>query len=253
MDEAVPLVETAPGTLIIDRAGSGPPIEHLRHRHAAGQLFVIERGLMVVEAGAGRWMMPPGRLGWLPPFWPHAGRSVGTMQGMVLYLDMARAARLPTVPRVAVLPNFLLALLGRLRDLPAMAEERRGRLLDVLVDDLAELPEEPLLLPMPTDGRLLRMAAALVEDPADPRTLDQWAAEIGLSRRSLTRRMVDETGLPFGRWRTQARLMAAVRLLSCRTSVTEVSLTLGFDSISAFIATFRKHFGTTPARYLPKA
>ncbi len=250
MDDTVLMAGAPPGVVLVDAGRGGDPAEHARHRHELGQLQVIEQGLMAVETGSGWWIMPPGRVGWLPPGWPHAGRSFGAMRVLVLYVDAERAASLPASPKVLALSPFVIALFKRLRDLGIAAEERRGRLLDVLCDELVATEAEPLHLPMPREPRLMRLCRTLVDHPDDPRGLDQWAREIGLSRRSLTRHMVAETGLSFGRWRTQARLMAAIRLLAEQKPVTEVSLSLGFESVSSFIAGFRKHFGTTPMRYI---
>lgn len=41
----------------------------------------------------------------------------------------------------------------------------------------------------------------------------------------------------------------AVRLLASGRAVTEVAFDVGYDSVSAFIAAFKRCFGTTPARY----
>jgi AraC-like DNA-binding protein len=55
--------------------------------------------------------------------------------------------------------------------------------------------------------------------------------------------------MSFGAWRTQLRLLRALELLSIGQSVTDVGLTLGYDSTSAFISRFRAHLGVTPAKY----
>lgn len=250
MDDAVLIASPPPGVVLVDARHEGATAEHACHRHDLGQLQIIEQGLMAVETGSGWWILPPGRLGWLPPRWPHAGRSFGAIRVMILYVDADRASLLPTSPSVLALSPFVSATFHRLHDLGTGEEARRHRLLDVLCDEILAAREEPLHLPMPRRPQLARLCRTLIDHPDDPRDLDQWAREIGLSRRSLSRHMVAETGLSFGRWRTQAQLMAAIRLLAEQKSVTEVSLSLGFDSVSTFIASFRKHFGTTPMRYL---
>lgn len=234
------------GRLVFD---SDPGDPRPRHWHAEGELFVIERGLMSVETGSGWLMMPPGRIGWVPPGWPHAGQGHGAVDSLILYLDPTQSAAMPSVPRVFELSPFGVALLERLKGLDASAEAPRQRALAVLCDELAEAREAPLHLPMPTDRRLLRLAFGVLEAPDTKRTLDEWADAIGMSRRSLTRHFAIETGLSFAQWRTLARLMAGLRLLAEHHPVTGVALALGFDSVSAFITRFRQHFGTTPARY----
>lgn len=239
-----------PGMVHVETGRADAPAEQPRHRHALGQVQIVEQGLMAVETGAGWWTLPPGRVGWLPPGWPHAGRAFGAVRLKALYLDGRRAALLAPEPKVFALSPFLAALIGRLGALGATDDGRRARLLDVLCDELMAADVEPVHLPLPREPRLARLCRALAEHPDDPRDLDAWARHIGLSRRSLSRRLLAETGLSFGRWRTQARLMAALPLLAERCPVTEVALAVGFDSVSSFITSFRRHFGTTPARYL---
>jgi len=53
-----------------------------------------------------------------------------------------------------------------------------------------------------------------------------------------------------GEWRRRLRLLHAVRMLSEGAPVTTASLATGYASVSAFIAVFRKTFGTTPGRYV---
>jgi AraC-like DNA-binding protein len=71
--------------------------------------------------------------------------------------------------------------------------------------------------------------------------------------RTLERLFQTETGMTFGKWRQQLRLLHALRLLAADRAVTAVALEVGYDSPSAFIAAFKSLFGTTPARYFGRA
>ncbi|MEO6919451.1 MAG: AraC family transcriptional regulator [Collimonas sp.] len=122
------------------------------------------------------------------------------------------------------------------------------RLLSVFIDELVNAAPEPLSLTMPRDPRLLKMAAAIAENPADDTSLDAWADQIGMSRRSITRHFRSETGMSVVEWRQIARLQHGLELLAKGTSVTAVAITLGYDSVSSFIALFRRALGTTPAK-----
>lgn len=55
--------------------------------------------------------------------------------------------------------------------------------------------------------------------------------------------------MSLGRWRQQARLLQAMRLLARGQPVTSIALEVGYESPSAFIATFKSMLGTTPGRY----
>jgi AraC-like DNA-binding protein len=104
---------------------------------------------------------------------------------------------------------------------------------------------------MPRDRRLQRVCWALLAAPGDPRTLDEWAAWANASPRTLARLFVTETGFTFGAWRQQARLLEAMGRLSGGQSVTDVALDLGYDSVSAFSAMFRRASGVSPRAYRP--
>lgn len=223
------------------------------HAHETGQLFALREGLQVIETPSGRWVQPPGWIGWIAPRCAHAAQSFGATAGWSLHIDAAMAAGLPDGPHVFATTPLMRALIDQLTALDgassAVVEERRVRLVGVLLDELAASAKPSLHLSMPQDKRLAAMAAALANDPAMPDTIDQWADRIGMARRTLTRRFAVETGLSFAQWRQQSRLLKAVELLSLGASVTAVALTVGYSSVSAFIETFRKNFGCTPARF----
>jgi len=124
--------------------------------------------------------------------------------------------------------------------------------MSVILDQIRTQPVVPLLgLPLPADRRLLRIAQALIDCPADPRDLADWAKEVGISTRTLVRLFPAQTGMTFREWRQQRRLLRALELLATGVSVTNVALEVGYENTSAFIAMFRRCLGTTPTRYLP--
>ncbi len=55
--------------------------------------------------------------------------------------------------------------------------------------------------------------------------------------------------MSLGRWRQQARLLHAMRLLASGEPVTSTALEVGYESTSAFIAAFSAVIGTMPGRY----
>ena len=102
---------------------------------------------------------------------------------------------------------------------------------------------------MPPDRRLRSICTALLQDLACNWTLTEWAHWGGLSERTLSRRFLTETGQHFSQWRQQARLQQALSWLAQGKPVGEVAPALGYETVSAFIAVFRRQFGTSPGRY----
>jgi AraC-like DNA-binding protein len=125
-----------------------------------------------------------------------------------------------------------------------------GRIATVLLDQLSQAPVEKLNLPMPSDIKLRKIAAAMMSDPSDRATIDDWSRRMAVAPRTLTRILKRETGMSFGRWRQQLQILVALQRLEQGASVQTVALDLGYESASAFVTMFRKALGKPPARYL---
>ena len=104
-------------------------------------------------------------------------------------------------------------------------------------------------LPQPITTLTRRAAALIAEDASQAATIDDLARALGTGARTLERHFVLETGLMIGRWRQQRFLLRALEQLATGKSVKAVALDAGYSTPSAFVATFRNHFGTTPGRY----
>jgi AraC-like DNA-binding protein len=221
------------------------------HRHPEGQLFGATRGVLTVGTDAGLWVVPASHAVWVPPRQRHFLRSHGTFDGSSVYVSNDACGDLPAAACAIRCSGLLRAAIARAASWESGAlDAARQRVADVILDELRAAPPEPLGLPLPVDARLLRIARALLDDLADARGLEDWAAFGALSARTLSRRFAAETGFTFADWRQRARLMRAVEMLAAGASVTSIAFDLGYDNVSAFIAMFRRQHGVTPARFL---
>ena len=125
----------------------------------------------------------------------------------------------------------------------------QARLIGVLLDALGSFSDVPLQLPMPRDARARRFAALPQDRPDENATIASLSRDAGAGRRTIERLFQSETRMTVGEWRRRLRLLRAVQLLAKGESVTNAALDAGYSSMSAFIAVFRKAFGTTPGRY----
>jgi AraC-like DNA-binding protein len=132
----------------------------------------------------------------------------------------------------------------------AQLDEAQQRVCTVILDELAVAPPEQLDLPLPANKRLRKIAQAIEADPADPRSLEEWAQWAAIAPRTLTRNFAAETGMPFSTWRQRARLIRSLEMLAAGYAVTTIAIELGYDSLSAFIAMFKRELGVTPSKYL---
>ena len=80
-------------------------------------------------------------------------------------------------------------------------------------------------------------------------SLDELATVAGLSRFHFCRRFQSEVGVSVGAYQTQLRLAEAKKLLAQGMSIAECAIATGFYDQSHFGKHFRRHVGTTPAKY----
>ena len=66
----------------------------------------------------------------------------------------------------------------------------------------------------------------------------------------MSRLLKKETGMTFRNWRQQLHIIHAISRLSSGISVQFVSEELGYESVSAFITTFKKALGKSPKEYI---
>jgi len=223
-----------------------------RHRHARGQLLGAAQGLLSVDAGNSRWVVPATHAVWIPPDVPHGLRSHGPFAGWSVYVAAPACAELPDEPCILAVSGLLREAVARAaswKDKTLNLNAAQLRLAGVILDEIRMLPHEALGLPMPQDARLLKIARALSDRPDDERRMEEWANWAGIAPRTLTRRFTAETGFSFTEWRQRVRLLRALELLAAGKPVTTIALDLGYDNVSAFIALFRRTFGVTPGRY----
>ncbi len=217
------------------------------HAHDAHQIVHALAGVMRVLADDGTWIVPPGRALWVPARTRHEIHCIGLLGMRTVYLDGDNPS-FPAVVQVTGVSPLMREIMVRVAE--GAEPHQLPHLAALLVDEIAALTFEPLHLPRAKDARIARLGSALLEDPADRTTLRGWADHLGLSPRTLIRRIKDETGMSFRELRRQARILAALERLPLGESVTNVALDVGFDSPSAFIQAFRSVTGKTPGRYL---
>lgn len=222
--------------------------EHL-HQHRQGQLILALHGAVTCTTEGGVWIVPPDCGLWVPGGVPHSNRVTSNARLTYLFVEPG-ATILPDECCTLSVSPMLREMIQRVADLSESARDAHvDRLVRVMLDELALMPRERLELPVSDNPKIALIAAALLANPSDRRTLGQWAEHVAVSERSLKRLMTQETGLSFGRWRRQLHLVIALRELANGASVQQVAGDLGYESTTAFIVMFRKALGTTPSRY----
>lgn len=226
-------------------AGSWTP----PHSHDWVQFSYAISGVLGVHTCEGSFFAPPQWAVWIPAGLEHQVVTSTEAEMRSLYVRSRDCQWAPPRCRVLEVTALTRELIKHFCELPAHYPEHdsaQARLVQVLLDQLAVLPEVGFSLPLPRHARLLALCNELIRDPGLPVTLHEWAARLGTSEKTLMRLFQRETGLSFRGWRQRARLLSSLNALQEGGRVTETALQCGYDSTSAFIAAFKNLFGFTP-------
>ncbi|MCC7045208.1 MAG: helix-turn-helix transcriptional regulator [Alphaproteobacteria bacterium] len=225
------------------------------HRHRRAQLIYAATGVMRVTTAAGAFVVPPQRALWVPPGEEHSLAMRGEVAMRTLYVEPKAARAMPRSCVVIEVSALLRALVDAAMAEPVLYDPRGrgGMIMRLLLRELKAAPRLKLSIPMPEDRRLQRLCGSLLRHPQSDATLEHWAEHVGASARNLERLFRRETGMSFGAWRQQARLVEALAQLAGGQPVGQVARRLGYRSASAFTQMFRRALGRTPRDYVARA
>lgn len=226
------------------------------HRHRWCQFLYARSGIMHVVTPNSSLVVPPLYGMWLPAGTDHAMYALEDVELESLYINLQAAPPMGSHCRVVLVSELVREFIhyGSTRIRQHYDEEGIDAVkIRVLLELLCELPDAPLRLPLPADPRLANMCMEIQTTPACSHTLEEWAAKLGMSPRTLSRHFLSETGMTYQCWRTKQRLLHSLSLLKAGNSVTRIALELGYGSASAYVYAFRQCFGRSPKRFYGKS
>ena len=222
-----------------------------QHQHAWGEFVYSFSGVMEVKVAEHHYLAPPHYGIWLPPDLEHVGLNRLEAHHCSLYVARPGCAVLPAAPCALTVNALVRALLEHLRALATddLATPEGGRLLQVLLDQLAQAPRAGSYLPGSDDPALGAVLRMLQAQPGDNRSLPELAQAAHSTERTLTRRAQRDLGMSVAEWRQRLRVVKAMPLLEAGQTVETIALDLGYGSASAFISMFKRLVGATPDEY----
>ncbi|WUI52313.1 AraC family transcriptional regulator [Streptomyces sp. NBC_00414] len=244
---------TAPFAIVAGLQVPRVPTEWAPHSHPRHELVWVRGGTLTSRVEDRVFTVSEGHGLWMPAGVVHGGRATAGAKFYEAFFapDRAPLAFAFEEPRAIAMTPLLESLLTHLSrtDLDAAARARA----ESVVFDVLQPSEHRFALQLPGDARIDAIADALLDDPADDRSLEEWARCLGISDRTITRAFRHATGLSFAQWRQVLRVHRALTLLAEGFDVTTVSETLGYAQPSTFIASFRRVMGTTPGAFFDAA
>ena len=218
-------------------------------------LLYAESGALRLEAKGLRWTLPPARAALIA-----AGEPISIIiltrvtTASVLFARhmLTEPAQAVSVFDVSPLARELIAECRAFGAESGPLSSYARSLFEALAAVVLRLAEKtsPLVVPVPVSAPL-RRALDLTEASASGRpTFAAIARETGQSERALSRRFAEETGMTWRQALCRMRMMCAVEALAgSEAPVTEIALSVGYNSLSAFNAAFRGLVGMSPTQY----
>ncbi|WP_100345061.1 helix-turn-helix transcriptional regulator [Compostimonas suwonensis] len=218
------------------------------HSHPTHELLWNERGISRATTASRSWTITPVLGLWMPAGVIHsASATAGTWYRTAHFsVTVESISERPVGVEVTPLLKLLLQRLVAPGLLPRSRELTEALILDVLEPSPRELfvhiPDSPLLAPI---------VEAVQQRPGEARALSQWAQQLDVSTRTITRAFRAETGVGFVQWVATVRAQRAIPLLARGDDLEDVAAELGYHSTSAFAAAFRRTTGFTPSTFRP--
>jgi len=239
------------------------------HRHAEVELNLVTAGRAAYLLGDRRYDLTRDTLVWLFPSQDHILLDESVDHAMWIgVFKPALLARVCITPSSAVL---------REPDPPGqwsrrLAPEQSARL-EALFQELSEARQDTARYNAGLGYALLsawaayheaaepaagpdvhpavEQAARLLRDEAEPLTVEQIAARVGLSASRLSRLFHQQTGIALVDFRNRQRLQRFLRLYGHGRKVTvlDAALDAGFGSYPQFHRIFKQQMGCSPAEY----
>lgn len=225
------------------------------HHHPQGQLLFATKGVMLVETGRARWVIPPQRALWIPPFQEHTYSVLSTTELRAVWFSPSLIARCESFAHkddvhVIMATPLLKELIAGLFSADYRSGSQRTMAV-LLLEILSETQQIPAGLPMPEDARLHRVAREVIASNQWDTPMLVLAEKAMMSERTFSRQFMTDTGFSFRAWRQRARICASLDLLANGVPVKQVAWELGFSCPAAFSAAFRAIVGSTPREFLP--
>lgn len=226
----------------------GKTSEALAHAHSQGQLIYPVLGGLLLETAHSMIRLAPDRAAWIPNGVAHAVLIDRSFRYHSLYIEP------DFFSHDAV---FVMSVRPLLRELILDAEHwssesHEKTLADakarVLVGELGRAPFMPSGIAIPDNKRIARICREIEHDPANARSLDEWAREVGASTRTLQRYFNASTGMSFQQWRNRVRMAKALELHAGGARILDVALAVGYSTEGAYAQAFKKFYGYPPSR-----
>lgn len=228
------------------------------HQHVKGQLTYVEGGIAYIHLEAKTYVIPARHYIWLPSgivhqlevrFAPTAIRNI--------YFPINKDDQAPFYNKTGIYPinrllHEMIIYTGDFDAEPAR-ETAEYQFLVTLKNMLPRVSKIalPFIVPTTTNTRMRPVIDYITNHIAQPLTLTSVAEHFNMSDRSLSRLFQAELSISFLQYLKQRRIIKGTEMmLHTGANLTEIAYETGYQSLSAFSATFQQVMHMRPSEFL---
>lgn len=223
------------------------------HHHGFHQIEYALAGIAEVETAGKRYLLPPNQAIWIPAGLEHQTtlrrvRSISVFFSPELFSRPGADAR---ILAAAPLIREMISYASRWQITREANDSKGDAFLGVLADVVSEWLDHVVPLRLPTSSDPV-VSMAMEFTDTNLKSVDEHSlcSAIGVSARTLRRRFAESTNMSWSQYLVGSRVLRAMALLvESDDSITDVSIRVGFESLSAFTRAFKRYGNETPSAY----
>lgn len=217
-------------------------------------LLYAEQGAMTLEADRKRWTLPPARAALIAAGEPIRITLSQRVRACSVLFAPGFAPKPPSILSVFEMTSLARELLFALRHVGEsdILDSYTEALFQALIAVVWRMSERPTVavMPVPTTESLRRALAIMQTRLETGLRFDELAAKVAMSPRSLARRFTGEIGMTWREAQRRMRMIRAIEMMAAdERGVSDIALSVGYSSLSAFNAAFRNFTGQAPREF----
>lgn len=230
---------------------NGKNKKHSQTENYLAKVIYTKSGIIELNTGNLQLISPYNYVIWVPANMPYTVHTNHPNGYICFYIENSFLLNPPKIPCLILQTTIIKALFEdfTLRRVSKIIDKWDTCQAEILLERIIQAERHESYLPCSKNSLLSNILQKISSNPGDSTTLKKWATILSCSERSLARLFQRDLGMSFTKWRNRARLLKAIKLLQNNHPPNEIAIELGYSTISAFRATFRKLLGITPEHY----
>ncbi|WP_326983764.1 AraC family transcriptional regulator [Chryseobacterium sp. MYb264] len=232
------------------------------HHHSSAQMVYAEGGIVHIFTDQKHWYLPARCFMWIPAGTPHYIFSTSHSVDLFNFYFKKEETEDGFFDEINIysVSHLLREMILHTKGWDGKITKKdvnKYYFLKALKGILPQKREKkmafPVQHPFPQDETLLKIAKYIHANLEKPLTIESTAKEFGMSTRTLSRKFKEILGMNYVRFLRALRITRSLELmLEDKYNMYEISMMVGYNSLSSFSNIFKKVIGIPPTEYLQK-